>query len=306
MEHPSRRRGRAAIGGRTSWRWTAAVLAALLLLAPTIEAQFGRGGGGRGGRGGQGGFGGRGRRGFGQASASFATPADFDGGFQFCRIMFRSDANGDGNGWNVDWPRADENLSIRLSELTRAPVSMDEARQPKHLLLRLTDTELFRCPFVMMTEPGGAYFDDQEAASLRNYLLKGGFLWADDFWGEYAWAWWESQLRKALPSSAYPIVDLPLAHPIFHQVLTVRSIPQIPSIGVWETGRVTSERGADSAVPHVRAINDRNGRVMVLMTHNTDFGDAYERESDNPEYFEKFSIPGYAFGINVVIYAMTH
>jgi Domain of unknown function (DUF4159) len=241
-----------------------------------------------------------------QPSTAFAKPEDFDGGFQFCRLVFRNAVNGDGDGWSVDWPRADENLSIRLSELTRIPVSMDGTGQPKHLLVRLTDPEISRCAFVMMTEPGGAYFDAEEAAGLRNYLLKGGFLWADDFWGEYAWTFWESQIRQALPSLIYPIVDVPLDHPIFHEMLTVPSFPQIPGIGVWRRLRVTSERGAGSAVPHLRAINDDHGRIMVLMTHNTDFGDAYEREGDDHEYFEKFSVPGYAFGVNVLIYAMTH
>jgi hypothetical protein len=247
----------------------------------------------------------RGRGAFGPP-ATFATPADFDGGFQFCRIVFRTDRNGDGNGWNVDWPRADENLSIRLSELTRVPVSMDGENEPRHLLVRLTDAELSHCPFVMMTEPGGAFFDDPEAAGLRNYLLKGGFLWADDFWGEYAWAFWEAQLRKVLPSASYPIIDVPLDHPIFHEMMRVDRIPQIPAIDFWEGSRSTSERGADSAVPHVRAINDAHGRVMVLMTHNTDFGDAFEREGDDHAYFERFSVPGYAFGVNTVLYAMTH
>jgi hypothetical protein len=276
-------------------------LTLVLLMASAGAAQFGRGGRGRGG-------GGRGRGGFGSAATGLATPQDFDGGFQFCRIVFRNDGSGDGAGWSVDWPRADENLSVRLSELTRIPVSMQGDRQPRHLLVRLTDPEvLFRCPFVMMTEPGGAYFDDQEAAGLRNYLLKGGFLWADDFWGEYAWAFWENQLRKALPAGAYPIVDVPLDHPIFHQMLSVQSIPQIPSIGFWQGRHSTSERDGDSAVPHVRAINDRpGGRIMVLMTHNTDFGDAYEREDDDPDYFQRFSIPGYAFGVNVLLYTMTH
>ena len=247
----------------------------------------------------------RGRAAF-SPRAAFATAADFDGGFQFCRIVFRTDRNGDGNGWNVDWPRADANLSIRLSELTRVPVSMDGENEPKHLLVRLTDAELSHCPFVIMTEPGGAFFDDQEAAGLRSYLLKGGFLWADDFWGEHAWTFWEGQLRKVLPSAAYPIIDVPLDHPIFHEMMRVDHIPQIPAIDFWEGMRSTSERGADSAVPHVRAINDEHGRVMVLMTHNTDFGDAYEREGDDHEYFERFSVPGYAFGVNTVLYAMTH
>ena len=263
-------------------------------MASVTAAQVGRGRGGRGGRGG-----------FGLRAAAFATSLDFEGGFQFCRVVFRNDGKGDGAGWSVDWPRADENLSIRLSELTRIPVSMDADKQPKHLLVRLTDPELLRCPFVMMTEPGGAFFDDQEAAGLRNYLLKGGFLWADDFWGEYAWAWWEGQLRKVLPAAGYPIVDVPLDHAIFHEMMRVASIPQIPSIGFWQGRRATSERGQDSDVPHVRAINDR-GRIMVLMTHNTDFGDSYEREADDPEYFQKFSVPGYAFGVNVLLYAMAH
>jgi hypothetical protein len=270
--------------------WTNLVLIGLLLATSVSAAQFGPG---------------RVRGGFGQPAA-FATAADFDGGFQFCRVVFRTDRNGDGNGWNVDWPRADENLSIRLSELTRIRVSMDGDGQPKHLLVRLTDPELSHCPFVMMTEPGGAFFDESEAAGLRNYLLKGGFLWADDFWGEYAWSFWESQLRKVLPSASYPIVDLPLEHPIFHEMMRLDSIPQIPAIDFWVGRRSTSERGADSAVPHVRAINDARGRIMVLMTHNTDFGDAYEREGENHEYFERFSVPGYAFGVNVVLYDLTH
>jgi hypothetical protein len=236
----------------------------------------------------------------------FASPDDFDGGFQFCRIAFRNAADGDGDGWSVDWPRADENLSIRLSELTRVPVSMDESGNPRHLLVRLTDAALSHCPFVMMTEPGGAYFDAEEAAALRAYLQKGGFLWADDFWGSYAWDFWVNQLRKALPPNRYPIVDIPLDHPIFHELFVVSTFPQIPGIGGWRYRRATSERGADSAVPHARAINDEHGRIMVLMTHNTDFGDSYEREDEDREYFERFSVPGYAFGINALVYAMTH
>jgi len=90
--------------------------------------------------------------------------------------------------WSVDYPRADENLSIRLSELTKTTISTTTGGSPNHLLIRLTDPQLFDCPFVMLTEPGGAFLDDNEAAGLRAYLMKGGFLWADDFWGEYAWS----------------------------------------------------------------------------------------------------------------------
>ena len=175
------------------------------------------------------------------------------------------------------------------------------------MLLRLTDPELSRCPFIMMTEPGGAYFDQDEAARLRDYLLKGGFLWADDFWGEYAWSVWVGELRKALPASEYPIVDVTVDRPIFHTLYEVRRLPQIPSINFWfGSGRRTSERGAGSAEPHARAIADAKGHMIVLMTHNTDFGDAFEREGDNRDYFDRFAAEGYAFGINVLLYAMTH
>ena len=251
---------------------------------------------------------GRGRPGgFGPVRARYATPEDFDGSFQFCRVVTTYAPNGDGGAWNVDWPRADENLSIRLSELTKTSVGMDADNMPKHLLINLRQPELFRCPFIMMTEVGRLSLDEQEAANLRAYLQKGGFLWADDFWGSYAWEFFEGQIRRALPAGAYPIVDLPLDHPLFHQLMSVNRFPQIPSINAWGgPGGITSERGADSAVPHARAILDDHKRIMVFITHNTDFGDAFEREGDNHEYFIEFSVPGYAVGVNALIYAMTH
>jgi hypothetical protein len=236
-----------------------------------------------------------------------ATPESFDGAFNFCRIQFRQNPSGDGNGWRVDYPRADENLSIRLSELTKTSISQDDDGEPNHFVLGLTDPLLFHCPFTMLTEPGGAYFDAAEAAPLRDYLLKGGFLWVDDFWGPRAWDNWAAQIAKALPPGEFPIEDLPLDHPIFHTVLNVKRVAQIPSIGDWMgSGGGTSERGAASAVPHVRAIRDARGRVMVLMTFNTDFGDSFEEKATNHEYFLRFSVEGYAFGINALVYAMTH
>lgn len=242
---------------------------------------------------------------YGGRPAQFATMDDFDGGFQFCRIVFRQ-SGGDGAGWGVDWPRADINLSIRLSELSRTTVTMDGPDEPKTLLVRFDSPELFHCPFVMMTEPGGAYLTDAEAKSLHDYLLKGGFLWADDYWGDYAWDYWEAQLRKALPSGQFPIVDIPRDHILFSQMLNARDVPQIPGIGYWDGRDRTSERGPSTATPRFAGILDERGRLMVLMTFNTDFGDSYERETENPLYFQKFSVPGYAFGINAIIYAMTH
>ena len=239
-------------------------------------------------------------------SVRVARPADVDGTFQFCRIMFTDNPAGDGGDWSVDWPRADINLSIRLSELTKTTVGRAPTGDPSHLLMRLSDDTLFQCPFIMMTEVGSLYMNEEEAQRLRTYLLKGGFLWADDFWGSYAWEVFESEMRKVFPPSEHPIVDLPLSHPLWRTQFEMKDgAPQISAIGNWQRG-VLSERGADSAEVHVRAIFDDHDRIMVLITHNTDFGDSYEREGDNPDYFYQMSVPGYGFGINTLLYAMTH
>ena len=261
------------------------VLAALVAgLATTAQAQFQRGFGG----------------------VRVATPADFDGRFHFCRLVYRGGRGGAGGSWATDFPRADINMSIRLSELTKTQVSFTGG-QPNHLLVRPTDDTLFQCPFVIMAAPGSATFDDVDAARLREYLLKGGFLWADDFWGTYQWEQWATQVRKVLPADEHTVVDIPLDHPMLRAQFQVTAIPQIPNIGFFiRSGGGTSEQGADSAVPHARIVSDRTGRAMVLMTHNTDISDSWEREGDDPSYFYEFGPRGYAFGINVLLYALTH
>jgi hypothetical protein len=267
------------------YRWCRVALAVLVLVgaAAAASAQYGR-------------F----RR------YELATPKSFDGAFQFCRVLFRGTVNGDGASWDVDFPRADSNLMTRLSELTKTSISRHPDGYPNHVIIQLTQPELFKCPFIMMTEVGNVFLDEQETTALRDYLMKGGFLWADDFWGEYAWTVWDSQFRKVLPTGAFPYHDLPIDHPIFRQFYTIAEFPQIPSIGVWRgTGGGTSER-VDSRVPHARAVLDDRGRIMVLITHNTDFGDSFEEEATDREYFLRFSVHGYAFGINALIHALTH
>ena len=275
--------------GRSRGRALAVTVAVGLVvwLATEVDAQFRRGG-----------------RGFGNMRR--ATAQDYDGAFHFCRAVFRSDPRGDGGNWSVDWPRADINLSVRLGELTRAQISRTSG-EPNPLLVQLTDDAMLQCPFVMMTEVGTAFLDDAEAARVREYVLKGGFLWVDDFWGSYAWDWWEAQLRKALPAGDFPVVDLDSSHPLFSSQFVIKQTPQIASINFWAgTGGGTSERGADSAVARSRAILDAHGRIMVLMTHNTDIGDSFEREGDDPRYFMTMSVPGYAYGVNTLLYALTH
>jgi hypothetical protein len=267
--------------------------------AVTYAQRFGgQGGGRRRGGGYRGGY---------QASPRRPNAQSFTGDFTFCRLAYRQAYDGDGGGWGVDYPRADQNLSIRLSELSKAPVNFDASRDPNFYVLTATDPELYNCPFVMMSEFGGTHFEMDEAKALHDYMLKGGFLWVDDSWGSYAWEHWVAEVRKIFPNeNEFPIIDVPINHSMFHTLFDVKKIPQIPAIGNWGYNGNTSERGADSAVVHTRAIADAKGRIMFFMTHNTDFGDAYEREGDDPSYFYAFSVDGYAIGIDTILYAMTH
>ena len=236
------------------------------------------------------------------------TADSFDGYFNFCRGLFHGDRiEAGGQGWWTDYPAADVNFSIRLSELTKTRVSRTPANEPNHLVVRLTDDELFKCPFIEMEDVGTARFSDEEASRLRAYLLKGGFLWVDDFWGEWAWAQWVEEIQRILPRAQYPIRTVPIDHPVFRVFFKIPRVPQIPSIAHWRrSGGGTSERGSESAVPQMYAISDSNGRIMVLMTHNTDISDAWEREGEERAFFYQFSPDGYAVGINALMYAMTH
>jgi hypothetical protein len=148
-----------------------------------------------------------------------------DGAFRFCRLRVHSSSEGDGDGWWVDSPRAVVNLSIRLAELTRSHVSFDAINDPLHQVVALTDSELFSCGFVMMSEPGGTYFSRDEAKALRTYLLKGGFLWVDDFWGPYRVGVVDSATRRGLAAGDYPIFDVPMRHSIFHMLFDIGSAP---------------------------------------------------------------------------------
>jgi hypothetical protein len=238
----------------------------------------------------------------------FPTADSFDGYFNFCRGMYYSDRHEDGGqGWWTDYEAAEVNFSIRLSELTKTRVSRTADGQPNHLVVRLTDDELFKCPFLEMEDVGTARFTDDEVKRLRQYLLKGGFIWVDDFWGEAAWWQWVEEIQRVLPKKEFPIRRLEPDHPIFRTFFQVPKVPQIPSIAFWRrSGGQTSERGAESAVPQMYAISDSHDRIMVLMTHNTDISDAWEREGEDPRFFYQFSPNGYAVGINALMYSMSH
>jgi hypothetical protein len=266
------------------------ILLLVLGVAGTAVAQFGFGGGRR------------------RAALRPPTADTFGHGFNFCRGVYTSArSERGGQGWSTDYPDAEYNFSIRLSELTKTRVKFDRQGAPEFVTVRLTDDALFQCPYLHMEDVGTITLDEDEIEALRTWLLKGGFLWVDDFWGSYAWETWTAELARVLPPSDYPIIDLPLDHPMFKSQFVINEFPQIPSIQAWRGNDVdTSERGADSETVNVRAVTDKQGDVIVLMTHNTDISDAWEREGEDPRYFYQFSPRGYAMGINVILYAMTH
>jgi hypothetical protein len=226
-------------------------------------------------------------------------------GFTFCRLMYQSvRTEALGMGWSTDYPMADRNMMIRLGEFTTAGVNLYDDGEPAHAVVRPTDPELFQCPFVMASDIGTAGFSEAEATALREYFLKGGFLWVDDFWGHAAMGQFLSQMQRILPGHER-VVFTP-DHPIFSTFYFIERLPQIPAIQFWRSsGGQTSERGAESAIPTLSGIYDESGRLVVLMSHNTDIADGMERESDDHVFFERFSPYAYAVAINVAIYAMT-
>jgi hypothetical protein len=156
-------------------------------------------------------------------------------------------------------------------------------------------------------EPGRLQFTEEEATTLRRYLLTGAFLMVDDFWGEAEWLNFYREIKRVFPDREPQ--ELPLEHPIFSCVFPIREKHQIPNIrvGTWsrETG-VTWERW-DAKEVHYKGIFDDNGRMMSIICHNTDLGDGWEREGENEYYFREFSEKrAYPLGINIIFYAMTH
>jgi hypothetical protein len=279
---------------RAGWR-TFVSLAVILSLAAIASAQR------------RGGFGGFGRLAEGPGVPPRYPPPNFsDGAFTFCKLEYTSVAYEEmGVGWATDYPYAGINLMTRLSELTKTPISKDAEGNPNYWVVRLTDDALFHCPFLMGSDVGTIGLKPEEAKRLREYLLKGGFLWVDDFWGTPAWQQWSEQIHLALPEAR--IVDIPVEHPMRHSIFNLMKVPQVTNIQSWRRwGGDTRERGDDSPYADLRMITDEKGRIMVLMTHNTDIGDSWEREGEDHEFFLQFSPDGYALGVDALIYAMSH
>ena len=219
--------------------------------------------------------------------------------FTFVRVKYSSHGGGRGGNWATDYPDSDLNFSYRLHELTALEVD------PNGKILELTDDALLDYPWIYLIEPGRMSLTEAEVVGLRKYLLNGGFMMVDDFWGEYEWDNFYREIKRVFPDREP--VELPLEHEIFHCVYDLKKKPQVPSIHAWmATGR-TDDNRPDAAEVHYRALFDDKGRMMAIICHNTDLGDGWEREGESVEYFKEFAEKwSYPVGINIVTYAMTH
>lgn len=259
------------------------------------------------------GFGFGGRRG--RRFQDFPDPpkvSEFPGNkFTFCTLVYENNGHDEalGYGWMSEYPDGGLNFMTRLSQLTNIEINREPDGTPHQVILRPDDPAIFNYPIVFMTDVGTARFSEAEAENLRNYLLNGGFLMADDFWGETAWEYWLYNFGQVLPLDEYKIREVPLTHDIFNIVFQIPEMPQVPCVEFWSEAPqgVTSERGESTKTPTMHGIWDKNGRLMVIMTHNTDIQDGWQMEGMHEEYFREFSVKkSYPLGINIVVYAMTH
>ncbi len=218
--------------------------------------------------------------------------------FTFARVQYTSSGQQWGQPqWSVDYPDSDLNLSFRLQELTSLQVN------PTPQVVRFDEPKIFDFPFVYLIEPGLMRLTIDEIQGFRQYIERGGFVMVDDFWGEREWQVFENEMKRVFPDRQ--IVDVPLEHEIFNIVYQVKEKPQIPSIGHFNMG-YTSDRW-DAPHANYRAIEDDEGRIVVMICHNTDLGDGWEREGQSMEYFNLFSEKfAYPLGINFVMYALSN
>ncbi len=228
--------------------------------------------------------------------------------FTFARLKYKSNRPERSSfAWFTDYPDADLNLSYRLQQLS----SLRAHPEPK--VIEITDPELFHYPWVFMSGAGNIEVTDDEVAILRRYLLNGGAMMVDDFWGQREWDGVSRVMKRIFPERE--IVDIPRSHQIFHflfdipdtlslQTSNLRAAVANKNTGItWEDGHL----GGNTREIHFKAILDGQDRIMVFLCHNTDNGDGWEEEGSDPWFFSEFSEKkNYPLGFNMIFYLMTH
>lgn len=221
---------------------------------------------------------------------------DADAEFVFTRLIFEPGYQNQwpGNSPWRDWPESDIFFIKGVKRLTA--VDVDDNSHA----LELGDDRLFEHPWLYALEVGSWLLSEEEAANLREYLLRGGFLVVDDFHGSVQWQGFMRSMELVFPNR--PIIDISETDEIMEVFFNVDKSMQIPGILALRAGHTYEH---DGYTPHWRGIYDDDGRLMVIINHNMDLGDAWEL-SNSPYYPESFTALAYRFGVNYVIYAMTH
>ena len=227
--------------------------------------------------------------------------------FTFVRIIRDRSPFSSGGSWITDFPDSDLNLSYRVQQMTSLKVD------PNGRAMRLTNPDLFNYPWIYMVEVGSLELRDEEVPILRKYLLNGGFLMVDDFWGETQYQGFYRQLKRVFPEREP--VELAMDHPIFHSAIDIKLTKQemqVPNSRTGERSQSTGvtweyHDGEECKEVHFKGVFDDKGRMMVFIAHNTDNGDGWEREGENEYFFREFSEKkSFPLGINVIFYSMTH
>jgi len=242
----------------------------------------------------------------------FPVPPDYQhpSEFMFARLMYPPYTGQGGFGfggftvnswqegrsiWTQDYPRADRHFLRALRRLTR--IDARSVEQPVNLD---DDDDVYNFPFLYAVQVGQWDLTDAQAVKLRDFILRGGFLMVDDFWGPTQWQTFEASMSRVFPD-LIPL-DLNNDSPIFHSVYDLQNRYQVPGARYLETGSYEKCQGCPA---QWRAISDAKGRILVAMTVNSDVGDSWEF-ADDPRYDEKFSALGIRIGVNYIVYSMTH
>jgi hypothetical protein len=226
-----------------------------------------------------------------------AEPAEFN----FIRLEYRDlpfIRRGYSRGWWMqDWPEAEIHFNQGIRRLTRIHAGPE-------MHLPLTDDRIFEHPWLYATQVGFWDLSDPEVIRLRDYLLRGGFLVVDDFYGVQDWEIFRQTMQRVLPDR--PIVDIDDADPLMNVVYSIRErtfIPGLRHLRIGPGGQTTVY--PQGGPPYWRAIHDDRDRMVVAINYNMDVGDAWEH-ADLPQYPESMTTLAYRFGINYIVYSMTH
>jgi hypothetical protein len=213
----------------------------------------------------------------------------------FARLAYAGFGGRRGSRFAVDYPRAEYHFSQAVERLTRIDVHADG-----HVISPDSD-ELFDYPWLYAVEVGSWAFSDSQAARMREYLLRGGFLMVDDFHGEDEWQIFREGMRAIFPDR--PIEDVPADDAVYALPYEIVERIQVPGPDYMRTG-LRYER-YDGVIPHWRGIRDGDGRWMIMISHNIDYGEGWE-QADNPAYPEAFTRQAYEVAVNYLIYCLTH